>query len=240
MHYRDLQITHKAFWKIERRAKHYDKYMKERKDWKKWPNSVSLEEIKKLLDFIPKWDSHFRGKDPERFGKIYNEILPVIKKLKPERLENANFNTELIQKIQKIFDEVAQCSGRAYESTDCSKILHTILPHLIVMWDRGIRKGILGHENKKEGAVYSLEFLPQMQIELQEAINTCIEEKGLKPEEAIEYIRRSCGYETLPKLVDEYNYVIYTKTIEFRTYLEELKEQSKITIKDYKRLVNKL
>lgn len=236
----DLYITHGAFWKIERRAKDYDIYMKERKDWKKWPDSVSLEEIKKLLNFIPKWDYHFRGKDPERFFEIYNEILSTIKELEHERLENANLNTELIQKIKTVFDEVAQCSGEAYESTDCSKILHTILPNLIVMWDREIRKRIVGHENKKEAAIYALEFLPQMQKELQESIKTCMEEEGLNRKEAIEYIRESCGYETLPKLIDEHNFAIYTKSVEFRDYLEKLKEQNKITIKEYRRLANKL
>jgi len=240
MYYEDLYITHKAFWKTERRAKHYDIYMRERKDWKKWLDSVSIEEIEKLLKFIPKWDLHFRGKDPIRFYEIYNEILPIVKELEHEKLENVDFTTELIQKVQVIFDKVAQCSGLAYESTDCSKILHTILPHLIVMWDRKIRKGILGHENKKEAAVYSLEFLPRMQIELQEALNTCMEEEGLNQEEAIKYIRQRCGNETLPKLIDEHNYVIYTKTIEFRSYLEKFKEDGEITPNDYVRLTKKL
>ena len=81
MYYRDLFIGHKAFWNIERRAKHYDIYMKERKNWEEWPDSVSIYEIEKLMQFIPKWDMHFRGKNPKRFAEIFNQILPTIKEL---------------------------------------------------------------------------------------------------------------------------------------------------------------
>jgi hypothetical protein len=48
------------------------------------------------------------------------------------------------------------------------------------MWDRNIRLGILGNENKKKGSMYALDFLPKMQNELFEAINTCMEEVELK------------------------------------------------------------
>lgn len=238
MYYRDLFIGHKAFWKIERNAKYYSIYMRELKNWEKWPNSVSIYEIEKLLQFIPKWDGHFRCKTPTRFAEIYQQILPTIKELKDEKLENSRFNSDFLQKIRVIFDEVAKCQG-CYQSTDCSKILHTILPHLIVTWDRKIRLGILGNENKKKGSMYALDFLPIMQKELFEAIDTCMAEKKLEREEAIKYIRQECGNETLPKLIEEHNYVIYTKTIDFKYYLEKNKD-GEISTSDFRRLVQKL
>ena len=239
MHYHDLLIGHKAFWKIERRAMHYDIYMKELKNWEKWSDSVSIEEIEKLMQFILKWDPHFRGKNPTRFAEIFKQILPTIKELKDEKLENSNFNSEFLHKIRAIFDKVAKCQSR-YESTGTSKILHTILPHLIVMWDKKIRLGILGNENKKKGSMYALDFLPKMQKELLEAIDTCMKEEKLKQEEAIKYIRQECGNETLPKLIDEHNYVVHTKTADFKYYLEKNKEDGKISSNDFRRLVQKL
>lgn len=239
MYYGDLFIGHKAFWKIERGAKHYDIYMKELKNWEKWPDSMSIDEIEKLMQFIPKWDPHFRGKNSTRFAEILKQILPTIKELYDEKLENAKFTSEYLQKIRAIFDNVAKCHGR-YESTGCSKILHTILPHLIVMWDRKIRLGILGNENRKKGSMYALDFLPKMQKELFEAIDTCMAEKKLEREEAIKHIRLECGNETLPKLIDEHNYVIHTKTIDFKYYLEKNKEDGKISINDFRRLAQKL
>jgi len=239
MYYEELFIGHKSFWKIERRAKHYDIYMRELKNWEKWPDSVSIDEIEKLLQFIPKWDGHFRGKNPTRFAEIFKQILPTIKELKDEKLENAKFTSEYLQKIKAIFDKVTKGQAR-YESTDCSKILHTILPHLIVVWDNKIRLGILGNENKKKGSMYALDFLPKMQNELFEAIGTCMEEEKLERKEAIKYIRQECGNETLPKLIDEHNYVIHTKTIDFKYYLEKNKDDGEISIIDFRRLVQKL
>ena len=239
MYYEDLFIGHKSFWNIERRAKHYNIYMREMKNWQKWPDSVSMDEVEKLLQFIPKWDGHFRCNNPSRFVEIFNQILPTVKELKDEKLENLKFNSEILQKIRAIFDNVAKCQGR-YQSTDSSKILHTILPHLIVVWDCKIRLGILGNENKKKGSMYALDFIPKMQNELFEAIGTCMKEENLEREEAIKYIRQGCGNETLPKLIYEHNYVIHTKTIDFKYYLEKNKEDCEITINDFRRLVQKL
>jgi hypothetical protein len=233
-------LAHKAFWTLETRAKAYETYMKEHKNWKKWPENVDLEEIRRLLEFIPKWDFHFKMKNPSAFFAVYKEILPTITELKNERLEDSDLNTNMITEISEIFDRIAPCSGEAYESTDCSKILHTILPHLIVMWDRKIRQGILGDENKNRGAVYALEFLPQMQIELREAITTCMNEKALRREEAIRHIYERCGYESLPKLIDEHNYAIYTMSDDFKRFLEDLLSANQISLKEYQRLLKKV
>lgn len=239
MKYNDLIIGHRAFWQIERRAKHYDNYMKEIKNWKKWPESVCIDEVQKLLNFIPKWDMHFRGKNPEKFFKTYNQILPIIKELSHEKLENIELTPDVLQKIKIIFDNVAQYPNR-YESTDCSKILHTILPNLIVMWDRKIRLGILGGENKKEGAIYAFDFLPKMQSELLDAISNCRDEENLDRSDAITFIRRECGNETLPKLIDEHNYVVYTRTDDFKSYLEQAKENDNISIDAFSRLIKRI
>jgi len=96
MYYVDLFIGHKALWKIERGAKHYDIYMKELKNWEKWPDSVSITEIEKLVQFIPKWDHHFRGKISRRFSEILKQILPTIKELYDEKLENGKFTSECL------------------------------------------------------------------------------------------------------------------------------------------------
>ena len=239
MYYKDLFIGHKAFWKIERRAKYYDIYMKEQKNWEKWPDSVSTDEIEKLMQFIPKWDPNFRSKNPTRFAEIFQQILPTVKELYNEKLENARFNSEYLQKINGIFDKMAKYRRR-YESTDSSKILHTILPNLIVMWDPKIRLGILGNENKKKGSMYALDFLPKMQKELQEAIDTCMKEEKLEREETIKYIRQECGNENLPKLIDELNYVTYTRTNDFKYYIEKSKENGKLSFNDFRRLLQKL
>ena len=59
-------------------------------------------------------------------------------------------------------------------------------------------------------------------------------------EEAARYIRKSCGFESLPKLIDEHNYVIYTRLADFRFYLESLKQRNEIRNEDCDRLKTKL
>jgi len=218
----------------------------ERKCWESWGDSIPLDEVEKLFDFIIRWDYHFQG-DPREFQRIYERISPIIKSLEHERLEDADFtNNELLMKIEKVFDDVAHCSWR-YESTDSSKICHTILPNLFVMWDRRIRKGILGSSNRDWGEIYAREFLPKMQSELKEAIDTCMQERNLNEEKAKQYIRRSCDNKPFPKLVDEYNYMTFTRPLDFEEYIgkirervEELRENDEITTEQYREFLDEI
>lgn len=210
LHYTKLVEGHKAFYTGESRAKNYDEYMIEQKNWKVWQTSVvSKTEIEKLFHFIRSWDRFFRG-DPGVFQSIYQKIYPILEELRNERTEDADFsNASLKEKIRNVFDWVANCTTiERYESTDASKILHTILPNFFVMWDDKIKTWTVG--GGRDGRTYSYEFLPKMQQELNEAIESCMTEMKLDKKTAIKYIRERCGYETLAKLADEYNYVKYT------------------------------
>jgi hypothetical protein len=239
LHYQDLFIGHKAFWKIERNAKYYHSYMRQQKSWKNWPDSVSIIEIQNLLQFIPKWNPKYKGKNAESLLEIFQQILPTIKELYSEKLENAKFDSEYLQKIRSIFDKVAWYK-KSYESTDASKILHAIIPNFFVIWDNKIRQGVLGKENKKKGSMYALDFLPKMQKELSEAIDTCMKEEKLERDEAINFIRQECGNTSLPELVYELNYVMYNQTSEFKSYLLKNKDNNEISFETFGRLFDKL
>lgn len=210
MHYKKLIEAHRLFYGgFEYRAPYYDDYMQS-KNWKEWASdSVSIAEIEKLFHFIHKWDYHFKGK-PEVFKKTYEYVYPIIEQLGHEKIEDSNLNDEnLRRKIRYVFDRVADCPGTGrYESTDASKILHTLLPNFIVMWDNKIRDGM---SVGKRGISYANVFLPKVQEELEEAIRTCVDERGLTRVGAIAYIREQCDGKTLAKLADEYNYMKYTK-----------------------------
>lgn len=210
MHFEKPIEAHKAFYKGEHRAKNYDRYMLGQKNWKKWKNpTLPDDEIEKLFRFIRSWDRFFQG-DPNIFQKIYEEIYPIIEKLKHERIEDVDFtNEELKTTIRDVFDKVADCTliGR-YESTDASKILHTILPKFFVMWDDAIKNCTV--QGRRDGATYAFDFLPKVHLELAEAIETCMLERQLNYTEAVKYIRQKTGWQTLAKLADEYNYMKYT------------------------------
>ena len=239
MHYQDLFVGHKAFWRIERKATYYETYMRQQKSWENWPDNVSINEIQKLLQFVPEWDPKYKGKDSESLAEIFHEILPTVKELYFEKLENAKFDSEYLQKIKGIFDKVARYK-KSYESTDASKVLHTIIPNLFVMWDNKIREGVLGKENKKKGSMYALNFLPKMQEELLEVIDTCMKEENLERGAAVSFIRQKCGNESLPKLVYEFYYCIFTKPSEFKDYLVKINDNGELSTDVFGRLSKKL
>jgi hypothetical protein len=210
LNYIKLVEAHKAFYKGENRAKNYDRYMIEQKNWKVWQTPVvSITEIEKLFHFIRSWDRFFRG-DSCVFQRIYQGIYPVLDELRNERTEDADFsNVEFKARIGDVFDKVANCTTiKRYESTDASKMLHTILPNFFVMWDDEIKTWIVSGGN--DGRTYAYGFLPKMQRELNDAIESCMTEMKLDRKAAIKYVREQCGDETLAKLADEYNYVKYT------------------------------
>ena len=209
MHYKKLIEADRLYYEVENRAFNYDGYLSQ-KDWDSWlkPNLPSFE-VKKLFNFIRSWDRFFRG-DPELFQKTYPQILAIIEKLTNERIENTEFTDELKKDIRDVFDLVANCAlDNRYESTDASKILHTILPKFFVMWDKEIKDNLLGGGGL--GAVYAFRFLPKMQSEVNEAINICMKDRIFKRQDAIDYIRKNTNNKTLAKLADEYNYIKFTK-----------------------------
>ena len=209
MDYKKLIEADKIYYRIEPRGINYDGYMK-RKNWDAWSTSnVPFEEVEMLFGFIKSWDRFFQG-DKDLFVEIYKEIFPFIEKVRNEKIEETKVLGELSVEIRRTFDKVAECPGGGrYESTDASKILHTIVPNFFIMWDDKIKDGTV--QSGSNGAVYAIKFLPKMQLELKEAIESCMKEKQLGHEEAIEYISKACNGKTLAKMADEYNYVKYTK-----------------------------
>ena len=216
MHYTKLLEAHEVYHKGMASTCNAD-YMRY-KDQKAWVGSVSTIEVMKLFGFVLCREPKFEG-DVGKFKRIYQDVYPIIDRLVRERIEDIDLSEEMKRNLRKIFDKVARCSrGNRYESTAASKIFHTILPDLIVMWDGPIRKGILGPKPKPkptqydryDGHDYAYEFLPLMQEELEEALSTCMRENGLNREEAIKKIREDGSNRALAKLIDEYNWEKYT------------------------------
>jgi len=233
MHYKELLQKHDRFYEWERRAGYYDAYLKE-KNQAEWdnPNQLSDKEIKKLFEFIVKWDSHF-GQERDRviqFKQAYQKVFPLLKQLKEEKIyrisyekkiENLNRSSLRLQEaVAIIFNAIVNCFHR-YESTDTSKIIHTINPEFFVMWDRGIRLSLLGNE-EGTGEDYAYKFIPRMHEEIREAIESFTKENHCNEEEAVKEISLMADGKTLAKLLDEYNYVTWHFKLE--EILQEIKD----------------
>ena len=138
-------------------------------------------------------------------------FISLLRNWSKKDIEEVDLGDErLKQDIQELFDRVTRCTRtKKRQYTGASKILHTMLPNLIVMWDIKIRRKLLG-EDKHEGRHYAYEFLPLVQREVEESINTCMMENSLSREQAIRKISELSDGKTLAKLMDEFNYMKYT------------------------------
>jgi len=214
-HYTDLLKAHKLFIEAEGRFKFYDAYMKAREPmvWLKSP-SVPLKEGLLLFGWVHSWDPNFQG-DLVLFYQIHEDIYNLLKGFKEKTIINVDFNNDDVKKsLCTIFERVAECPReKRFESTDASKILHVLIPDLFVMWDDAIRRGILGDRNKKRGRDYAYDFLPEMQKFARQFSETYIKENGGDGEHASRQISQMADSYTLAKLLDELNYLRFTKRI---------------------------
>lgn len=209
--YGDIVKAHSIFKGVEKRWIFYDVYLKNR-DSSVWFKSKDLpiREGILLFGFIQSWDPNFQG-DLNKFIKIYKDIFPLIKEFELMSIETTQFDSSTVKTIKRIFENIAHCPLKnRRESTDASKILHVMLPKFFVMWDTKIRKGIFG-DNIKNGERYAKYFLPEMQRLVKGIVDDYAVIKRCDLELAAEQISKELDNYTLAKLIDEYNYVKYTK-----------------------------
>lgn len=214
MHWSELLKASQLFRENEPRAHFYDEYMEDKK-WQSWDYpGIPDAEIERLFLFLNQWSTHYpSGLEAVRgFKQVYQGIFPLVQAIKDETLETLNFRRQIYEDlacseaIRCIFEKIATC-GYRYESTGASKILHTINPSLFVMWDDSIRGGYAVGGSAYE---YGYKFLPRVQKELTEAIESYMKDKICDRNTAVSTICRLAHAQYLTKLVDEYNYTKFT------------------------------
>ena len=151
----------------------------------------------------------------------FRQLTPFLRVLEGETLEDIVFdktksvgdeklkNREI---IRHIFDKTSDMGKNGYMPVPASKLLHMVNPKLFVMWDKNIGKRYVP---KLDGHHYAYVFLPQMQREVNEAIDAYVKDTNLNRNAAIKQMESHCG-RTLAKLVDECNYIKYTRPLQTR------------------------
>lgn len=219
MHFREILEAADLF-RQDPTAHFYDQYMQEKK-WQEWedPERLSREEVARLFSFIKTWDRFFQAGEEEitKFLQVYKEIFPLLKTLRRRRIDNIDFGARISyagrlltarEAISTIFDKIAYCFRR-YESTDTSKIIHTVNPELFVMWDYKISHNLLGLSNSKTASAtdYTDRFLSLMQKTARGVVRNYVAEHKCDWEEAVRRISESGGNKTLAALLDQYNWI---------------------------------
>jgi hypothetical protein len=156
--------------------------------------------------------------------EAYRESTPYFDKLHGEKLEDVDLNnSEIVGAVKTIFRNFS--NRESIGITGASKAIHLIKPQLFMIWDSSIKRAYYRirpyYRKKAEGdSVCYVEFMKKSQ-EIAKSIFTKISaselwEKHLLllKEEKRQFLKTFAHIETLPKMLDECNYVRITqKTI---------------------------
>jgi len=203
----------------QQREARYDRFYFEYmslKDAAAWDSDVGPNdvEVKKLFKFLNQWGTRCRSDAGARdkFKEAYLQVLPLLRALRGLSLLDTGFGGAVVQgmsvsgAVASIFDKIASSGGR-YESTATSKILHVLYPPLFVMWDAAIRGGYAVGGDSRD---YAGRFLPRVQREGREAVDSYIAERKAGLTAAVRELERLCEDRPFTKLIDEYNYCRFT------------------------------
>ncbi len=215
MHWEKLVQGSRLFVEREPGDRFYWEYMNsdERKQWQS-PDTVTNDTCERLIRFLNQWATRSPLK-PAQVRTAFVQIFPALESLR--RMSLVDLPQKVRPMIAAMFETVAG-AGLRYESTATSKMLHTWAPDTFIMWDAAIAAGygISGNvaEPRRNGRGYADRFLPRVQEAGLEAIETYVSEKGSSKKEAIKGIVAAAGRGPLAKLIDEYNYVKYTLSLD--------------------------
>jgi len=216
MHWQKLIDASRLYREHVKNAnKCYDLHMEQRnpEQWER-DEGPSDDEVALLIKFLNQWVTRYPSDEDSRvrLKQAYVNVLPRLRLLEGYDLVEARFDSRVADGktlsgiIQEVFGTLAS-AGTKHQWTGASKTLHILRPQLFVMWDTAIRGGYAVSESSED---YARLFLPRMQREAQEAVDSYVAEKQSEPRAAVEELQELGGSRPITKLVDEYNYCKFT------------------------------
>jgi len=175
----------------------------------------SINEVKDdVIKFLNIWKCRLHPSITlaERIKKAHKDTIPYLEALQEvtvgdwepdivKKIEgNTHSNGELLQKTFARFSMI----GERFRYVAASKLLHFLLPNLVVMWDNSIA---LGYGVPMNSKWYVKKFIPRMRRMANEAIASYQEEYKVIREAAVAALYNFRPPKTLAKLLDEYNYM---------------------------------
>lgn len=191
----------------------YRAYLQDRDDRAWWdPTGPSAADAERLFLFLNQWKCRLSSgpDDVDRFRAATTKAARVIALVRHESLSVSAFDPAAQAIISEAFQLILNAFAKR-NSTAASKALHMYNRRLFVMWDKAIRAGYAVDATPES---YAEVFLPRVQREAHEAIESIIADGRAAPEEAVEMIESQCSGTPLAKLVDQYNYCKFTLSAE--------------------------
>jgi len=199
----------------------YDEAWVQAKKFVDWRNldSLPLEEIEnRVILFLNRWACHLptQTRLAERIKDVYRKSVPFLQALDGEAIQDIDFDQK--KKVEnnehrnsRIMLRVFQnfySTGYHFRDVAASKVLHMVNPDLFVMWDTRICRAYSVQKSPK-GYVY--DFIPLMKKKANEVIESYMKNKEFSREKAVKALNEFRPLKTLAKLLDEYNYLTYTR-----------------------------
>jgi len=190
--------------------KSYKKYVLNRRQI--WENldQITENEVKNtIIGFLKAWGIRNTNRiKPHELKESLKGLNKRFKILRGKSLINLDFNEKVNingqKKISEVIKEIYQrlLNLNGIGSTSASKIMHCVVPEIFMMWDENIRKGY-GYAGNEIGY---LRFIHEMQRILRRVMETY----SKSPEELIRKAYPNMN-KTLTKLLDEFNYMKFTR-----------------------------
>lgn len=152
-------------------------------------------DIEALILMLSTWNfARFRFAlkqfDVDTFEHKIRELDPLFSKIKKKNFRNIDFDSRA-NDIKHVFNVLSKIKG--IEKTGAPKLMHLKAPNVFVMWDSRIRNK---YSLKNGDAQDYLDFLKNMQHEFAKTCDVNV------------YPNRS-----LPKLIDENNFIRFVKPV---------------------------
>jgi hypothetical protein len=217
MYWRDLVLGSRIYEDHEPADRFYYEYQIEHQaaSWIS-RDGPSEGEVARLVLFLNQWWTHYPSGATSQAAlrQAFLEAKAMLTPMLRLSIVDADFEADILPGISLamattvVFSYIATCGPRT-ETTGTSKMLHMLNPRFFVMWDAAIRRGY--KVRRATGEEYASNFLPLMQRELQEAITSFAEDNQATPNRPDIQLEALRAPRTLAKMIDEYNYMKYTK-----------------------------
>ena len=180
---------------------------------------LSVDEVKtNVIGFLNKWKCRLPYTDSlaKSIKEAHRDSIPFLSALEEVTIQDwkgddirevegrSLTNSEILLRVFSRFVTI----GEHFSYVATSKVLHFLEPKLVVMWDNTIASQ---YHTPMTAANYVYRFIPWMKRMVNEAIEMYSTDKGCSREEAVLALNQYRPPKTIAKLLDEYNYMKFTR-----------------------------
>ena len=200
-------------------------FEKAEEEFKRDKKEFSEDFISSLIDFLNHWSCMVDDETEENIKATLNRNIEDIKVLRTKNyvdfLENQASEQRNIDRLKRLFEELYSNETKGVKLTIASKVLHILLPNLVVMIDGSIEDKFKDEYKK----MTNKKHMTSVCFEFQEEMWKWAKDIKKGHWDKLEEVLREAGVEYWNelKLIDAYNWLRITQGINFERIKEIIK-----------------